>query len=351
MNNLKIMAIAIAASCASASLDVHAQTTLYNPSWYIAPSVNVMDPDKRFGVDKTGVGGGFRVGKPLSQYWDLQMGTTYAKTDNDNARYQQQTLGVDALYMFSRKSFRPFLLAGTGYERDRATTPLLGTRTRTSPYLNAGAGFQVALGEQWAIQADYRRVFGYLSGFNFGFDRAKTDYVTVGLTYAFDKPSAPIVRTAQAPEPVREVAPTPPPTPVPTPPPAPPAPRMERITLSATELFAFDSAQLRLPQPKLDEVASALNANTSINNVMIIGYADRLGSDKYNQKLSERRAMSVKNYLTGKGIDAGRLKAEGRGEANPVVMCTDKNRPALIKCLEPNRRVEIEQITIERRAQ
>jgi OmpA-OmpF porin, OOP family len=348
MNNLKIMAIAIAASCASASLDVHAQTTLYNPSWYIAPSVNVMDPDKRFGVDKTGVGGGFRVGKPLSQYWDLQMGTTYAKTDNDNARYQQQTLGVDALYMFSRKSFRPFLLAGTGYERDRATTPLLGTRTRTSPYLNAGAGFQVALGEQWAIQADYRRVFGYLSGFNFGFDRAKTDYVTVGLTYAFDKPSAPIVRTAQAPEPVREVAPTPPPTPVPTPP---PAPRMERITLSATELFAFDSAQLRLPQPKLDEVASALNANTSINNVMIIGYADRLGSDKYNQKLSERRAMSVKNYLTGKGIDAGRLKAEGRGEANPVVMCTDKNRPALIKCLEPNRRVEIEQITIERRAQ
>jgi OmpA-OmpF porin, OOP family len=351
MNNLKIMAIAIAASCASASLDVHAQTTLYNPSWYIAPSVNVMDPDKRFGVDKTGIGGGFRVGKPLSQYWDLQMGTTYAKTDNDNARYQQQTLGVDALYMFSRKSFRPFLLAGTGYERDRATTPLLGTRTRTSPYLNAGAGFQVALGEQWAIQADYRRVFGYLSGFNFGFDRAKTDYVTVGLTYAFDKPSAPIVRTAQAPEPVREVAPTPPPTPVPTPPPAPPAPRMERITLSATELFAFDSAQLRLPQPKLDEVASALNANTSINNVMIIGYADRLGSDKYNQKLSERRAMSVKNYLAGKGIDAGRLKAEGRGEANPVVMCTDKNRPALIKCLEPNRRVEIEQITIERRAQ
>lgn len=348
MNNLKTMAIAIALSCGSASLAVHAQTTLYNPSWYIAPSVNAMDPDKRFGVDKNGIGGGFRVGKPLSQYWDLQMGGTYAKTDNDNSRYQQQTLGVDALYMFSRKSFRPFLLAGTGYERDRATTPFLGTRTRTSPYLNAGAGFQVALGEQWAIQADYRRVFGYLSGFNFGFDRAKTDYITVGLTYAFDKPSAPVVRTVQAPEPVREVAPTPPPAPVPTPP---PAPRMERITLSATELFAFDSAQLRLPQPKLDEFASALNANTGINNVMITGYADRLGSDKYNQKLSERRAMSVKNYLTGKGIDAGRLKAEGRGEANPVVMCTDKNRPALIKCLEPNRRVEIEQITIERRAQ
>ena len=55
--------------------------------------------------------------------------------------------------------------------------------------------------------------------------------------------------------------------------------------------------------------------------------------------------------MTSKGIDASRLKAEGRGKANPIVTCTEKNRVALIKCLEPNRRVEIEQITIERRVQ
>ncbi len=350
MNNLNKIVIAVALVSGTAATAVHAQTTLYNPSWYIAPSLNVLDPDKRFGVDKSAVGGGLRFGKPISESWDLQMGGTYAKTDSNNANYRQATLGVDALYMFSRQSFRPFLLVGTGYERDRATTLNLGTRTRTSPYLNAGAGFQVALGDQWSMQADYRRVFGYLSGFNFGFDRAKTNYVTVGLTYAFDKPSAPIIRTAQAPEPVREVAPPPAPRPTPAPTPAPPV-RMERITLSATELFTFDSAQLRLPQPKLDEVISVLKTNTGVNNVVISGYADRLGSDKYNQKLSERRAASVKNYMTGKGIDANRLKAEGRGEANPVVTCTEKNRAALIKCLEPNRRVEIEQITIERRVQ
>lgn len=345
MNKFKLVVALLGGVAASTT---HAQTTLYNPSWYIAPSVNAMDPDKRFGVDKNGVGGGLRFGKPISESWDLQMGGTAARTDNDRARYQQQTLGVDALYMFSRKSFRPFLLAGTGYERDRATTPSLGTRTRTSPYLNAGAGFQVALGEQWSMQADYRRVFGYLSGFNFGFDRSKNDYITLGLTYAFNKPASPVLSKAQAPEPVREVAP--PPAPVaPTPPP--PPPRMERITLSATELFAFDSSQLRSPQPKLDEIASALTANPSINNVMITGYADRLGADKYNQNLSERRAVAVKNYLTNKGVDANRTKALGRGEANPVVMCTEKNRPALIKCLEPNRRVEIEQIIIERRVQ
>jgi len=352
MNNLNKIVIAVALASGATATAVHAQTTLYNPSWYIAPSINVLDPDKRFGVDKSAVGGGLRFGKPISESWDLQMGGTYAKTDNNNATYRQATLGVDALYMFSRKSFRPFLLAGTGYERDRATTQLLGTRTRTSPYLTAGAGFQAALGDQWSMQADYRRVFGYLSGFNFGFDRAKTNYVTVGLIYAFDKPSAPIIRTAQTPEPVREVAPPPAPMPAPVPAPTPPPPvRTERTTVSATELFTFDSAKLRLPQPKLDEVISVLNTNTNVNNVTITGYTDRLGSDKYNQKLSERRAVSVKNYMISKGIDASRLKAEGRGEANPIVTCTEKNRVALIKCLEPNRRVEIEQITIERRVQ
>ncbi len=59
----------------------------------------------------------------------------------------------------------------------------------------------------------------------------------------------------------------------------------------------------------------------------------------------------MRDYLIGKGIAAERLKAYGKGEANPVVTCNDKRRADLIKCLEPNRRVEVEQITIERRVQ
>ena len=121
--------------------------------------------------------------------------------------------------------------------------------------------------------------------------------------------------------------------------------------MSATKLFAFDSAKLSTDTPKLDEIAAALNADPSINNVVITGYTDRLGSDKYNQKLSERRANSVKDYLVSKGIAANRLVAEGKGKANPVVECHDKKRADLINCLEPNRRVEVEQITIERRVQ
>ncbi len=90
-----------------------------------------------------------------------------------------------------------------------------------------------------------------------------------------------------------------------------------------------------------------MNANTrDIASVTIVGYTDRIGSTAYNQKLSEQRANSVKEYLVAKGVSASRLNAVGKGEADPVVECKDtKKRPDLIKCLEPNRRVEIEPVT------
>ena len=135
----------------------------------------------------------------------------------------------------------------------------------------------------------------------------------------------------------------------PAPPPAPAAPRMERYTLSAQELFEFDKAVLRMPQPKLDEIARAMAQDERIDNVMITGYTDRLGSDAYNLALSQRRADAVKKYLVDKGIAPNRLKAIGKGKSNPVVQCNDRDRAQLIRCLEPNRRVEVESITIERR--
>lgn len=128
-----------------------------------------------------------------------------------------------------------------------------------------------------------------------------------------------------------------------------PAPRLERYTLSARELFEFDRSDLRMPQPKLDEIARALTENPRIDDVTITGHTDRLGAEAYNQKLSERRAETVKQYLVSKGVDPRRLKAIGRGESQPVVDCKEKSQANLIKCLEPNRRVEVEQITIESR--
>ncbi len=150
----------------------------------------------------------------------------------------------------------------------------------------------------------------------------------------------PVTETNRTVETTTVTTPPPPPPPAPVPP---PPPVMKKYTLSASELFAFNSAKLGPNQPKLDEVAATMNANSDIASVTIVGYTDRIGSKPYNQKLSEERANSVKQYLESKGISATRLTAVGKGEADPVVECKDeKKRPALIKCLEPNRRVEIE---------
>ena len=135
----------------------------------------------------------------------------------------------------------------------------------------------------------------------------------------------------------------------PEPVPSPLQERLERYTLSAQELFEFDRFVLRMPQPKLDQIADVLSRNPQINQVRITGYTDRLGTDSYNLKLSQRRADAVKAYLGSKGVAASRLIAAGRGKTNPVVQCKETSKPALIKCLEPNRRVEVEQITVERR--
>jgi OOP family OmpA-OmpF porin len=346
VNKSKKIALAAAALCASFS--ALAQDAVINPSWYIQPSVNAIKPDSDFGVDKRGYGAGLKFGKAVNEHWDVQMGTTYARSRENGERYQQNTLGADALLMFSRKSFRPFLLLGAGVERDKANLNVIGERRKNSGYVSAGLGFQADLSERVALQADIRDVHGFMRGDVFPNSKSDNYYATIGLNIAFNAPPRP---APPAPPPAPAAVEPPPPPPAPVAPPPPPPARFEKVTMSATKMFAFDSAKLTADTPKLDEIAAALNANPSIDNVVITGYTDRLGSDKYNQKLSERRANSVKEYLVGKGIAANRLVAEGKGEANPVVTCNNKKRADLIACLEPNRRVEVEQITIERRVQ
>ncbi len=345
MNNTNKIMLAIATLCASGA----ALSQEMNPSWYIQPNVSVMSPDDRFGVDKHGYGLGLKFGKPIAEMWDLQFGGSYNRAKDGSNRYEQSTLGADALLMLSRKNVRPFLLIGAGAEHDSSDNTFVHGGG-TVPYLTAGVGLQVGLSDQWSMQADLRTVRGRLRDFG-AFDRSNNKVLTIGLNYAFDKPVPPPPPPRPAPPPVVE---TPPPAPAPVAPPPPPPPppaRFEKITLSATELFEFNSARLAGPQPKLDDIANALNTDTTVNNITITGHADRIGSKPYNQKLSEQRAMSVKNYLVGKGVAESRLTAVGKGETMPVVTCNNKKRSDLIKCLEPNRRVEIEQITIERRVQ
>jgi OOP family OmpA-OmpF porin len=339
---MKKVALAVALVCSGGT----ALAQQINPSWYVQGAAAYMDTDKSFGVDKKGWGGALRFGKPINPWLDIQLGLSQARASTDNSGDMWQTLlGVDAVWMLSRTQWRPYLLLGIGGEHDHVSFPGLGLRKDTSWYYQGGVGLMYAIDDRWSVQADARWVRGNPDEGKFGFDKTLTKYVTVGFTYALQPPPAP-----PAPPPVEQPAPTPAPTEAPPPPP-PPA-RFEKVTMSAESLFAFDSAKLSMPQPKLDDIANTLQQNPNINDITITGYTDRLGSKKYNQKLSERRANAVREYLVSKGVDGNRLKAVGRGEQNPVTTeCHQKKRKELIECLAPNRRVEIEQITIERRVQ
>jgi OOP family OmpA-OmpF porin len=132
----------------------------------------------------------------------------------------------------------------------------------------------------------------------------------------------------------------------PQPPVAPaPAPviQSQKVTYQADALFDFDKAILKpAGKAKLDDLASKIG-DLNLEVVVATGYTDRIGSDKYNDRLSLRRAQAVKAYLVSKGIEANRIYTEGKGKRNPVTTgCNQKNRKQLIACLAPDRRVEVE---------
>jgi OOP family OmpA-OmpF porin len=109
--------------------------------------------------------------------------------------------------------------------------------------------------------------------------------------------------------------------------------------------FDFDQAVLR-PEVKsvLDELAGRLR-DAEWDRLDIIGYTDRIGTDDYNQQLSERRAWAVARYLLAQGVPVSKMKVAGRGERNSQVNqgeCHDLERSELIACLQQDRRVEIE---------
>ena len=125
----------------------------------------------------------------------------------------------------------------------------------------------------------------------------------------------------------------------------PPIPGRQKITLAADALFDFDKAVLR-PEGKASLDDLAVKSNQLVLEVVIaVGHADRLGSTAYNQKLSERRAAAVKDYLVSKGIPANRVYTEGKGKTQPVTKPDDCRGPRsqkVIACLQPDRRVDIE---------
>ncbi len=117
-----------------------------------------------------------------------------------------------------------------------------------------------------------------------------------------------------------------------------------RVTIQAEALFDFNKAALRADGKKTldEEVVSKMKAHPEVEVLLVTGHADRIGSEKYNQKLSEKRAHAVKAYLVHQGVEDKRIEAVGKGESEPVVECKNIKGRKLIQCLQPNRRVVAE---------
>jgi OOP family OmpA-OmpF porin len=109
------------------------------------------------------------------------------------------------------------------------------------------------------------------------------------------------------------------PAPAPAAKPAPaPAVTQSKITLQADTLYDFDKSTLK-PEGKatLDKIARDLS-KIKLEVIIAVGNTDSVGSDAYNMALGQRRAQSVKAYLTSKGVDGSRIYTESKGKSNPV---------------------------------
>ena len=225
------------------------------------------------------------------------------------------------------------------------------SRSERATNLKYGAGLQYEMSPSMWLRGEVERyrIADGLGG------RGNVNSATLGLVFPFGRSPAPAPRpiaaayVAPPPAPAPVMTPPPPPPPVVVAaPPAPPAPPVRRrVSFSAESLFGFDKSELR-PEGRaaLDKFAQEL-AGSQYDVIGVEGHTDRLGSPAYNQKLSERRAESVKGYLVSSGrVDAGKISAKGKGEMSPVTKAEDckgnKPNPKLIACLQPDRRVDIE---------
>ena len=116
------------------------------------------------------------------------------------------------------------------------------------------------------------------------------------------------------------------------------------MTVSADGLFDFGKSTLRKgADTYLAPIAAKLKAKANAK-VTINGHTDRLGSAKFNMKLSKARAESVKAYMVGAGLKAAQITTQGMGSSTPVTkadQCPGKESPAVVACLQADRRVTI----------
>ena len=330
---------AAVALCANA-----ARAEDYDSRFYIAPMGSYVLAAKDRGT-KDGYGGVLAVGKPLLRGLDLEVLGTYLHYPAGSAAASGDLLGgvTCGLLGVGCPQQPPETNAyGGGVGVNFFPFPFFGVDHVTGLFAHAdvmagkgtlydaGLGYDLPFsGMALRVEALYHR--------NAGFSEAQFN---LGLRIPLGSLPPPAAEPAQ-PVQVVPVAEPPPPPPPPCQPPAPGQPANlegcktgDTIVLHGVN-FEFNKATLTVnAKALLDQVADALLAQSKIK-VEIDGHTDGKGGDAYNQKLSENRAASVKDYLASRGVDSARMSAKGFGKSMPVAdNATEEGR-------ELNRRVEL----------
>lgn len=239
---------------------------------------------------------------------------------------------TDKFDVFARAGMHKVEVNSDFYGSGSAATGTYPSGKRRDTHDKFGVGMAYAVSDKVSVRVEAERYnLDDVIGRN-----GNVNLYSLGLVYSFAKATPAPVVVAPRPTPAPVVAPTPAPTPAPAP---------VVTTLSADSFFAFDSdVLLASGQRELDTLATSLSG-TQYDVITVTGHTDRLGRAAYNLALSTRRAESVKAYLTTRGIPAAKITARGVNGANPVTTAAacpgTVATPALIACLQPDRRVEV----------
>jgi OOP family OmpA-OmpF porin len=340
---------AIALAVALAGFATVAQAAPKDDTWYTGGKLGWSQyHDTGFSGDYKGIGNGPThenqigagafLGYQANPYLGFEMGYDWLgrmpyKGSVDNGAFKAQGVQLAAklsypiatdLDIYTRLGGMVWRADSKG-NFDNGTTRVSDHDTGVSPL--AAVGLEYAVTRDWATRLDYQWVNNIGDAQTVG-ARPDNGMLSVGVSYRFgqEEAAAPVVAPTPAPAPVVET---------------------KRFTLRSDVLFTFAKATLKPEgQQALDQLYSQLSSmDPKDGSVVVLGYTDRIGSEQFNQRLSEQRAQSVVDYLVSKGIPANKISARGMGKADPVTGSTCnsvKGRDALINCLAPDRRVEIE---------
>lgn len=331
---------AIAATLVGLALPLHAEELL-DKRPYLSPMFAFTTADNDRGAED-GIGFSFASGFVLNKYWNVELGSFLQEYDGNagGASWRDAGIKADGLFFYSRnRAFSPYFGLGAGVQRtDLKNTGL----TDTGPMVDAGLGFfkYFAIGDHdVALRAEARYRWTGLDEIkdNTGIDELAEPIFKVGV-------AVPLGAKAAAPAPAAAADP------------APAAPKVldsdgdgipdakdrcpgtakgapvdaygcskEQLAAGSERqfddvLFAFDKAELTSEgMAILDNAASVVNSGEYKSlRINVSGHTDWVGSEGYNQALSERRANAVKAYLVKKGVDGSRIRTFAFGETTPV---------------------------------